>query len=167
MSSTNKNARSGKRQKELEYCEKLQLVDAELMSFYQYCQQMGFTESEMEVICSPLLEAMHKNTLKKMLKSAVIVILIGVVLYALVQMGTVAVHLSAIGRILMIKVRLFINLKLNLKNFMLSMTLFLLTILFLRREMKFSVSNTLLLSRFRKFLNTQVKVNFLTRNCFH
>ncbi|XP_075218014.1 uncharacterized protein LOC142322828 [Lycorma delicatula] len=103
MSSTNKNIRPGKRQKELEYCEKLQLVDAELMSFYQYCQQMGFTEAEMEVICSPLLEAMHKNTLKKMLKSAVIVILLGTVLYTVVQMGTVAMHLTAFGRIIMIK----------------------------------------------------------------
>lgn len=53
-----------KKQKELEYSEKLQLIDAELMSFYQYCQQAGFTEAEMEVICAPLLEAIRRNTLR-------------------------------------------------------------------------------------------------------
>lgn len=36
-------------QKELDYSERLRILDTELMSFYQYCQQADFTEAEMEV----------------------------------------------------------------------------------------------------------------------
>ncbi|XP_022200561.1 uncharacterized protein LOC111057444 [Nilaparvata lugens] len=103
MASGNRNPKQAKFQKDLEYNEKLKLVDAELMSFHQYCQQMGFTDAEMEVICSPLFEAMQKNTLKKILKTIFIMIVIGVALYAVIQIGSVAVHLTAIGRIFMIK----------------------------------------------------------------
>lgn len=100
----NKNCRTVKRQKELEYSEKLRVVDAELLSFYQYCQQMGFTDAEMEVICAPLLETVRKNTLKKVAKAVVLLMLFGSIIYGLSSIGTVAMHFTALGRIFLIKV---------------------------------------------------------------
>lgn len=105
MSTTvNQNSRTGKKQKELDYSEKLQLIDAELMSFHQYCQQMGFTSSEMEVICAPLLQTIRKNTFKKLLRFAMCLVIFGFLIYGLSSIGMVAMHFTAVGRIFMIKV---------------------------------------------------------------
>lgn len=97
--------RSVKRQKQLEYQDKLRLIDAEFMSFYQYCQQAGFTEAEMEVICAPLLEAVRRSTLKKTLKWVLVLAALVASFYWLSTLPVVKMHFTAVGRILLIKAR--------------------------------------------------------------
>ncbi|XP_054280611.1 uncharacterized protein LOC128998487 [Macrosteles quadrilineatus] len=97
------NRPTNKRQKELEYCEKLRLMDAELMSFYQYCQQQGFTSAEMEVICAPLLQAVRRSTLRRVLRTSLFLLVLILAVYWLVTLPTVRLHLTAVARILMIK----------------------------------------------------------------
>ncbi|KAL1129794.1 hypothetical protein AAG570_012738 [Ranatra chinensis] len=104
MSANTKLLKGGKRQKESEMCEKLRLVDSELVSFYQYCQQMGFTPSEMEVICSPLFDVMQKNNLKRIFKVIISLLVLCATIYAATQVGSIAIHASAFGRIAMIKI---------------------------------------------------------------
>uniref|UniRef100_A0A1B6CL03 Cupin-like domain-containing protein n=1 Tax=Clastoptera arizonana TaxID=38151 RepID=A0A1B6CL03_9HEMI len=103
MSSTSTNSRTAKKQKELDYSEKLKLMDEEFMSFHQYCQQMGFTSEEMEVICAPLLHTVRKNLFKKVLRISIFLVILGLLIYALSSVGIIALHFTAIGRIFMIK----------------------------------------------------------------
>ncbi|GLH14005.1 Uncharacterized protein GBIM_18454 [Gryllus bimaculatus] len=98
-----RTARSQRKQKEMEYQEKLKLLDEELMSFYLYCQQVGFTEAEMNIICAPLVSALRRSQLKKGAKILASVILILGTIYGICQMGSVSMHLTAIGRLFMIK----------------------------------------------------------------
>ncbi|KAG8222106.1 hypothetical protein J437_LFUL000870 [Ladona fulva] len=93
-----------KKQKQTEYQEKLKLLDQELMSFYQYCQQAGFSESEMDKICAPLVATIRKTYLQKILKVTCILLLFASSIYASTKVGIVNVHLTALSRILMIKI---------------------------------------------------------------
>ncbi|KAG8325660.1 uncharacterized protein LOC124369317 [Homalodisca vitripennis] len=102
-SNGNNNVRNSKRQRELEYCEKLRLIDSELMSFYQYCQSAGFTEAEMAVICAPLLQTVRRSALRRMLSTVLCLAVLCAALYWLSTLATVRLHFSAIGRILLIK----------------------------------------------------------------
>ncbi|XP_046385673.1 uncharacterized protein LOC124155688 [Ischnura elegans] len=98
------NAATTRRQKEMEYQEKLKLLDQELMSFYQYCQQAGFSESEMDKICAPLVETIRKTYLKKVLKVTCIIFMFLASIYAATKVGSVNMHLTALSRIILIKI---------------------------------------------------------------
>ncbi|XP_063220213.1 uncharacterized protein LOC134529747 [Bacillus rossius redtenbacheri] len=103
MSNTGRSARINKKQKEMEYEEKLKVLDEELMSFYQYCQQVGFTESEMDVICAPLVSSLRKSAIKKIVKCMAIVALVLGIVYGISHLGAVSLHFYAITRLFMIK----------------------------------------------------------------
>nr|CAD7261344.1 unnamed protein product [Timema shepardi]CAD7572278.1 unnamed protein product [Timema californicum] len=87
----------------MEYQEKLKVLDEELMSFYQYCQQVGFSEAEMDVICAPLVSSLRKSFFKKVIKYIIIVLTFVAFAYGLCQVDSVSLHFSAVGRLLMIK----------------------------------------------------------------
>jgi hypothetical protein len=91
-------------QKDMEYEEKLKLLDEELMSFYQYCQQAGFTEAEMDTIVAPLVATLRKRLIKKLAKVFGAVLTIVALCYCAAQLGTVSMHFAALGRLFMIKV---------------------------------------------------------------
>ncbi|XP_014247166.1 uncharacterized protein LOC106665339 isoform X2 [Cimex lectularius] len=101
---TNKPLKPAKKAKEFEICEKMNLIDAELVSFYEFCEQMGFTSKEMEVICSPLNDIMCKNNFKKLIKLIVILSVLFGFAYGSSQMTSITVHATALGRIALIKV---------------------------------------------------------------
>ena len=91
-------------QKDMEYQEKLKLLDEELMSFYQYCQQVGFSEAEMDMIVAPLVATLRKSLMKKLAKVLGVVLTILALCYCAAQLGSVSMHFAALGRLFMIKV---------------------------------------------------------------
>jgi len=93
-------------QKDMEYQEKLKLLDEELMSFYQYCQQVGFSEAEMDMIVAPLVATLRKSLMKKLAKVLGAVLTILALCYCAAQLGSVSMHFAALGRLFMIKVRI-------------------------------------------------------------
>ncbi|KAJ1523830.1 hypothetical protein ONE63_010388 [Megalurothrips usitatus] len=92
--------------RDMAYDEKLRLLDDELTSFHQSCQQAGFTAEEMEAICAPLVDAVRAARMRSAAKTAACVLL--AVGLAAVLASTVPVspslHLTALGRLAMIKV---------------------------------------------------------------
>jgi hypothetical protein len=109
MSTTRGNQRRvQQQQKDMEYQEKLKLLDEELMSFYQYCQQAGFSETEMDMIVAPLVATLRKSLMKKMAKVFGALITIIAFCYCAAQLGSISMHLAALGRLFMIKASRFI-----------------------------------------------------------
>jgi hypothetical protein len=104
MSTTRGNQkRIQQQQKDMEYQEKLKLLDEELMSFYQYCQQAGFSEAEMDMIVAPLVATLRKSLMKKLVKFFGAMITIVAFCYCAAQIGSISMHLAAFGRLSMIK----------------------------------------------------------------
>ncbi|XP_049766994.1 uncharacterized protein LOC126100432 [Schistocerca cancellata] len=103
MSTQKSTPKPQKKTKEMEYEEKLKLLDAELMSFYQYCKQAGFTPAEMDIICAPLVASLRKHFLKKVAKVVSSIVIVAAVLYGFLQIDVVNNHASALGRLLLIK----------------------------------------------------------------
>ncbi|CAB0011003.1 unnamed protein product [Nesidiocoris tenuis] len=106
----NRNVRTSKKAttagsevEDSEIGEKLSRIDSELISFYEFCEQMGFTPKEMEDICSPLHDLMDKKSCKKIFKMALFSVLVVLGLYASCQLTLATVHASALGRIALIK----------------------------------------------------------------
>ncbi|CAB0017609.1 unnamed protein product, partial [Nesidiocoris tenuis] len=94
---------AGSEAEDSEIGEKLSRIDSELISFYEFCEQMGFTPKEMEDICSPLHDLMDKKSCKKIFKMALFSVLVVLGLYASCQLTLATVHASALGRIALIK----------------------------------------------------------------
>ena len=90
--------------REMEYDEKLRVLDDELISFHQYCQQAGFTADEMEVICAPLLDSVRAAKIKSAAKVAVCLLLAVGAMAVLAHTSNASLHLTALGRLVMIKV---------------------------------------------------------------
>lgn len=78
-------------------------IEKELCSFYEYCKEIGFTEEEMREICKPLTSMIRKALIIRYLKYFLCIVICIVLLYFLAQNDRVSWHLSAVGRILMIK----------------------------------------------------------------
>ncbi|PSN56686.1 hypothetical protein C0J52_00007 [Blattella germanica] len=90
-------------QKDMEYQDKLKLLDEELLSFYHYCQQVGFSEAEMDMIVAPLVATLRKSLMKKLAKIFGVVLSIVALGYCAAQLGSVSMHFAALGRLFMIK----------------------------------------------------------------
>lgn len=104
MSTTRGNQKKvQQQQKDMEYQEKLKLLDEELMSFYQYCQQAGFSEAEMDMIVAPLVATLRKSLMKKLAKVFGAMLTIVAFCYCAAQLGSISMHLAALGRLFMIK----------------------------------------------------------------
>ncbi|XP_031782233.1 uncharacterized protein LOC103317435 [Nasonia vitripennis] len=88
---------------EMSHAEKLRLIDDELNAFYKYCQQAGFTEEEMDIICHPLVAAMRRSWLQLVFQASLILIGIGTLICLAGQLDFVGAHFSALGRLVMIK----------------------------------------------------------------
>jgi hypothetical protein len=96
-------------QKDMEYQEKLKLLDEELMSFYQYCQQAGFSEAEMDMIVAPLVATLRKRLIKKLAKVFGAVFAMVAFCYCVAQLGSVSMHFAALGRLFMIKASILLK----------------------------------------------------------
>ncbi|XP_026272107.1 uncharacterized protein LOC113202212 [Frankliniella occidentalis] len=98
--------RSSAVHRDMAYDEKLRVLDEELVSFHQYCQQAGFTPEEMAVICAPLVDSVRAAKLRSAAKTGACM-LVAVGLIALLASSTTAspsLHFTALGRLVMIKV---------------------------------------------------------------
>jgi hypothetical protein len=82
----------------------LKQLDEELLAFHQCLQTSGFSKTEMRQICEPLLSALRRAQLRRALIWAAFVLLFSAAIWTLTRIDSVALHLTAIGRILMIKV---------------------------------------------------------------
>ncbi|XP_011693798.1 PREDICTED: uncharacterized protein LOC108783363 [Cyphomyrmex costatus] len=93
-----------KEQHEMTHSEKLRLIDDELNSFYKYCQQAGFTEEEMDIICQPLVAAMRRSWLQLVFRGTLVLIVLGTLACLAAQLDFVGTHFTALSRLLLIKV---------------------------------------------------------------
>ncbi|KAE8746261.1 hypothetical protein FOCC_FOCC006933 [Frankliniella occidentalis] len=101
--------RSSAVHRDMAYDEKLRVLDEELVSFHQYCQQAGFTPEEMAVICAPLVDSVRAAKLRSAAKTGACM-LVAVGLIALLASSTTAspsLHFTALGRLVMIKVGVY------------------------------------------------------------
>ncbi|XP_073993860.1 uncharacterized protein [Rhodnius prolixus] len=87
-----------------EILERMNMIDSELVSFYEFCEHMGFTPREMEVICSPLQDIISKHNFKKLLRAILLLGCFFGIVYGCTQISTLAVHATAIARIALIEV---------------------------------------------------------------
>lgn len=94
---------SRSRKREMEMDEKLHILDQDLLSFCQYCEQAGFTPEEMQTICTPLGSTFRRNNIKRALKIITILGILAIGLYAASHVNAVNMHMSAMGRILLIQ----------------------------------------------------------------
>lgn len=74
------------------------------MARCRYCQQAGFTEEEMDIICQPLVAAMRRSWLQLVFQATLVLVAVGTLVCLAAQLDFVGAHLSAVGRLLMIKV---------------------------------------------------------------
>ncbi|KAF4518873.1 hypothetical protein B566_EDAN006724 [Ephemera danica] len=81
----------------------LKRLDQEFLAFHQFCQTSGFSDAEMRQICEPLLSALRRAQLRRALLWGAFMVALSATIWGLAQVGSVALHLSAVGRILMIK----------------------------------------------------------------
>lgn len=95
---------TSKTRAEMSHREKLQLMDTELKSFYEYCRQVGFTDEEMEVICRPFTNAVRRASFQKWLRVLIGLSIVLCAIYLVTNSNTVAWHSTAIGRIFLIKI---------------------------------------------------------------
>ncbi|XP_011345227.1 uncharacterized protein LOC105283840 isoform X3 [Ooceraea biroi] len=93
-----------KEQHEMTHSEKLRLIDDELNSFYKYCQQAGFTEEEMDIICQPLVAAMRRSWLQLVFRGTFVLIALGTLACLAAQLDFVGTHFTALSRLLLIRV---------------------------------------------------------------
>jgi hypothetical protein len=89
---------------EMNMNDKLKLMDEELLAFHEYCKTAGFTDDEMRQICEPLLSSFRRVQLRRALKVTLVIVALCVLFYGLWQIGPVALHFTAFGRIFLIKV---------------------------------------------------------------
>lgn len=87
----------------IERSDRLKIVDEELLSFYQYCEQAGFSQSEMEVICAPLTSAFRQRAVKKIIKIGLFITGIIIFIYATSEAYMYKNHFHALSRLAMIK----------------------------------------------------------------
>lgn len=75
----------------------------DLESFYAFCKENRLSDEEIRKLCEPLRRIVYKAKLLKIFKLSLILALVIFICYILCCSDTVSWHLSAIGRILMIK----------------------------------------------------------------
>lgn len=78
-------------------------LNRDLESFYAFCKENRLTDEEISKLCEPLLKIVYKAKLLKILKLCMILILVILICFTLCSSDAVSWHLSAVGRILMIK----------------------------------------------------------------
>jgi len=73
-------------------------------SLRRYCQQAGFTEEEMDIICQPLVAAMRRSWLQLVFRGTLVLIVLGTLACLAAQLDFVGTHFTALSRLLLIKV---------------------------------------------------------------
>jgi deoxyadenosine/deoxycytidine kinase len=107
MATTRGNQKEIQQQQiDMEYQQKLKRIDDEFMSFYQYCQEAGFSEAEMDMIVAPLVATLRKRLMKKLAKVFGAMFTIVTLCYCAIQLGSASMHCAALGRLFMIKARI-------------------------------------------------------------
>lgn len=84
--------------------EKLQQMDIELKALLQSCKENNMSNEEIQKLFQPLIKPINKAIFIKRIKQILLVIFLITILYGLTYIESVSWHLSAIGRIAMIKI---------------------------------------------------------------
>lgn len=77
-------------------------AEKELNVLYDLCKEQNLSSEEMKFLLEPLRKIIFKNWLSRNFRRMFILLIVILVLYSIVQIDTVAWHLSAVGRIGMI-----------------------------------------------------------------
>lgn len=72
-------------------------------AFYDFCKENNLTDAEIRQLCQPLIKTIRKTKIIKQLKIAVFTMFLLLTLYMVCTTETIAWHLSAIGRIFLVK----------------------------------------------------------------
>lgn len=81
----------------------IEQLNRDFDAFYDFCKENNLTDDDIKQLCQPLLTTIWKTKLVKQLKIGLLAVLLILILYSICNTETIAWHLSAIGRILMIK----------------------------------------------------------------
>lgn len=83
--------------------EKLELINLEVRTFYEYCKEAGISDEEMDIICRPLTNAVRKAIIKRLTRGLLILIMVLAIGYTASQTVTLQWHAAAVTRIVLIK----------------------------------------------------------------
>lgn len=81
----------------------LDQINREFESFYEFCKENHLNDDDVRKICEPLLKPVRRAKLVKHLKICIFSMFVLLLLYVVCSTEQVSWHLSAIGRIFMIK----------------------------------------------------------------
>lgn len=84
--------------------EKIEFIDSEVRSFYEYCKEAGMTDEEMDIICRPLTNVVRKASAKRWTRVGLFIIMVLAIGYTVSTTDTFQWHASALGRILLVKI---------------------------------------------------------------
>ncbi|KAL2715235.1 hypothetical protein V1478_014933 [Vespula squamosa] len=93
----------------MNHSEKLRLIDDELTIFCKYCRQAGFSEDEMDIICQPLVSALRRIWLQLVFRSTLVLVTFSTLACLLTKIDLIGTHLTALSRLLLIKILPFWN----------------------------------------------------------
>lgn len=82
----------------------IEQLDRELTGLYNFCKENHFSDEEIRKLFAPFLTTINRARLLKHLKICIMTLFFLLFLYLFCSCETVSWHLSAIGRILMIKI---------------------------------------------------------------
>lgn len=82
----------------------IEQLDRELTGLYNFCKENNFSDEEIRKLFSPFLTTINRARLLKHLKICILTLFVVSLLYFFCSCESVSWHLSAIGRILMIKI---------------------------------------------------------------
>lgn len=81
----------------------IEQLNRDFDGFYEFCKENHLTDAEIRQICQPLLQTIRQKSLVKRFKIAIIITILFAALYVVSNTEAISWHLSAIGRILLIK----------------------------------------------------------------
>lgn len=73
-------------------------------AFYEFCKENHLTDEDVKQLCQPLIKTIRKEKLIKQLQIGVFIMLILLTIYLVCNTEIISWHLSAIGRILLVKI---------------------------------------------------------------
>lgn len=81
----------------------LEQLNRDFETFYEFCKDNNLTDDDVKKLCEPLLRTVRKTRLIIHLKICILSMFLLLILYVICSSETASWHLSAIGRICMIK----------------------------------------------------------------
>lgn len=82
----------------------IEQMNRDFEAFYEFCKENHLTDDDVRKLCQPFLNTIRKTKFIRYIKICIVTTLLLLILYTICSTETVSWHLSAIGRIVMIKI---------------------------------------------------------------